>query len=245
MREIDPRKSPWLADLGAYLLAVIGLAALVQGLQYTRGVPLDPALLRADRALGWDTSASLRGIAARPVLRWALDRLYESTDLQLALAPLLPLWAGDRRRSRVFVAATAAATVLGGLFYWFWPSSGPASVIGSPHFLWVQRATYMKYSQVHSWSPVTTIWGGMIAFPSFHVAWAALAVYAAAGCGRRVLAAVAVLEAAVIASTVVLGWHYLVDVPAGLALAGLSLLAARLSLSSPSATSRSGPSRAA
>ncbi|MBI3565026.1 MAG: phosphatase PAP2 family protein [Elusimicrobia bacterium] len=250
----DGAAKPWLTDLGAYALAMLALAALVQGIQYTPSVPIDPLLLRWDRALGWDTAKSLDWVAARPALRWVLTRVYESTDLQLALAPLLPLLAGDRRRSRVFLHAMVYATLLGCVFYRLWPSSGPASMIGSPHFPWVQRATYMKYSQVHSWTPVTTVWGGMIAFPSFHVAWAALTVYAAAG-DRRALWPAAALNAAVIASTLILGWHYLVDLPAGLALAGLALFLGeaahrRLSselrpLSSPSATSRSGPSRAA
>ncbi len=213
---------PWLTDLGAYALAMLGLAALVQGMQYTPHAPIDPALLACDRRLGWDTAGALAWVAARPTLRWWLTRAYESTDLQLALAPLLPLLSRDARRSRVFVHAMMYASVLGALCYWFLPSSGPASVVGSPHFPWVQRATYMKYSQVHSWSPVTTVWGGMVAFPSFHVAWAALTVYAAAG-DRRALWPVAALNVVVAASTVVLGWHYLVDVPAGLALAGLAL----------------------
>jgi len=226
LRRLAPRASPWLADLGAYALALLALSALVQGVQYTPRAPIDPALLRWDRALGWDAAASLRWIAARPRLRWVLNRVYESTDLQLALIPLAPLLAGDLRRSRAFVRATAYATLLGCAFYWLFPSSGPASVIDSPHFLWVQRATHMKFTQVHSRSPVTTIWGGMIAFPSFHVAWSALATYAAAG-DRRALWPVAALNAAIVAATVILGWHYLVDVPAGLALAGLALLLAR------------------
>lgn len=218
----DGVAQPWLTDLGAYALAMLALAALVQGIQYTPAEPIDPALLRWDRALGWDTAAWLDRVAARPHLRWVLTRVYESTDLQLALTPLLPLLAGDRRRSRLVLHAVVYTTLAGCLFYRFFPSSGPASMIGSPHFPWVQRATYMKYSQVHSWSPVTTIWGGMIAFPSFHVAWAALTTYAAGG-DRRVLVPVAALNALVVVSTVVLGWHYLVDLPAGLALAGLAL----------------------
>ncbi len=212
----------WLTCLGAYALTMLALGALVQGIQYTPHEPIDAALLAWDRRLGWDTAAALNRLAAHPILRWWLNRAYESTDLQLALAPMLPLLRGDARRSRVFLHATLYATLAGCLFYWFFPSSGPAGMIDSPHFSWVQRATHMKFSQVHSRSPVTTIWGGMIAFPSFHVAWAALTVYAAAG-DRRTLWPVLALNALVVASTVALGWHYLVDVPAGLALAGLAL----------------------
>jgi hypothetical protein len=213
---------PWLTDLGAYALAMLGLTALVQGIQYTPHASIDPSLVSWDRRLGWDTAAVLGRVAARPALRFWLTRAYETTDLQLAVVPLLPLLARDTRRSRVFLHAMMYASLIGCLFYWFFPSSGPASMIGSPFFPWVQRATYMKFSQVHSWSPVTTVWGGMIAFPSFHVAWAALTVYAAAG-DRRMLWPGAALNAVVVASTVLLGWHYLVDLPAGLALAGVTL----------------------
>jgi membrane-associated phospholipid phosphatase len=85
----------------------------------------------------------------------------------------------------------------------------------------------MKFYQVHHFQAVTTMLGGMIAFPSFHVAWSVLLAYAALP-WKKAFPFVAFWNALVIVSTVLLGWHYLVDVPAGLALAIVALAAGEL-----------------
>ncbi|MDE2142646.1 MAG: phosphatase PAP2 family protein [Elusimicrobia bacterium] len=220
----SPRTSVLLTDGGFYGLAVIASAALVTGIQYTPFAPIDSTLARWDAALGYDTVAVLARVAAHPGPRFLLNRIYESTDLLLILAPLPALIRGDRRVMRVYLHAVIYTFLIGSLFYYFFPSSGPASVFSSPDFLPVQRATYMKFVQVHTRAPVTTFLGGMIAFPSFHVAWSVLTSYAARP-NRRLFAAAAAWNALVIVSTVVLGWHYAVDVPAGLLLAAAGLYA--------------------
>lgn len=221
-------KSPYAAfvatSLAFYALIAAVMGVLTTGIQFTPFPRIDHALARADAALGWDTVAVLEWTASRPGFRRFLDHCYNSTELQLVLAPFVAAWAHDRRRLRVLLYATVYSSFFGSLFYYFFPSSGPAGVYASPHFYSVQRLTQLKFEQVHSFQPVTTLLGGLIAFPSFHVAWSALATYAATPY-RRLFLAVAALNAVVIASTVLLGWHYLVDVPAGLALAGAALWA--------------------
>ncbi len=176
---VSPRTSFLLRNGALYGLAMIALAAFVTGIQVTPFPPIDRDLLRWDRALGFDTAAALRWIAARPGLRGFLNACYASTDAQLALAPLIAGFAFDSRRMRVYLYAIVYSFLAGGLFYYFFPSSGPATVVPSPDFLWIQRATAMKFGQVHRFQPVTTMQGGMIAFPSFHVAWSLQLAYAA------------------------------------------------------------------
>lgn len=212
-------------DLALYALAMIVLAALVTGAQFTPFPPIDPLLVRADRALGFDTVAVLSWTCARPALRRLLAACYASTDLQLALVPLAAFLSPDRRRARVFLRAIVYTSLAGTLFYYAWPSSGPAGAFPSPLFAGEQRLTAMKFFAVHHFRPVDTLAGGMVAFPSFHVAWSILLPYAAGG-RRRLFWPVTALNALVILSTVLLGWHYLVDVPAGILLAALGLLAA-------------------
>ncbi|MFI5345988.1 MAG: phosphatase PAP2 family protein [Elusimicrobiota bacterium] len=224
IREREPRKAFALIDGGYYALVMIASAALVTGIQYTPFPPIDATLARWDAALGYDTVAVLARVAAHPHLRFVLNRAYESTDLLLFLAPLPALWKDDRRVLRVYLHAVVYTFLAGSLFYYFFPSSGPASFFQSPHFLPVQRATSMKFIQVHARLPVTTYLGGMIAFPSFHVAWSVLVTYAALP-DRRLFRAAAAWNALVIASTVILGWHYVVDVPSGILLAVLGLWA--------------------
>lgn len=221
-------RSPWTSSvaigLAFYALTAAVMGALTTGIQYTPFPRIDALLARGDARLGWDTVAVLHWVAQRPGLRSFLNWCYNSTELQLVAAPFIPALAGDRRRLRVLLYATVYSSLAGSLFYYFFPSSGPAGVFQSPDFLQVQRLTHLKYEQVHNFAPVTTLLGGLIAFPSFHVAWSALATYAASA-KRSVFVAACALNAVVIASTVLLGWHYLVDVPAGLALAGLCLWA--------------------
>ena len=163
-------------------------------------------------------------MAERPSLRSFLIFVYNSTELQLVLAPCIAVFAHDRRRLRVYLYAIIYSSFFGSLIYYFFPSSGPAGVFESGDFLQVQRLTHLKFEQVHNFQPVTTLLGGLIAFPSFHVAWSVLATYAALP-RKKIFVAFAVLNVVVISSTVLLGWHYLVDVPAGVALAVICIWA--------------------
>lgn len=218
MRVRSPYASFVALNLSFYALTAAVMGVLTTGIQYSPFPRIDHALARWDAFLGWDTVAVLRGVAERPALRSFLAYCYNSTELQLVLAPFVAAYAHDRRRLRVLIYATVYSSFAGSLIYYFFPSSGPAGVFTSPDFLSVQRLTHLKYEQVHNFQPVTTLLGGLIAFPSFHVAWSVLATYAALPYKNLFRAAV-VLNALVIASTALLGWHYLVDLPAGIALA--------------------------
>jgi hypothetical protein len=221
----SPRALFFVRSWALYALAVSAPWALLNGVQFTPFAPIDLLLQRWDRALGVDVAAVLHWTAARPALRSGLEKCYDSTNYQLMFAPLVAGLAQDRRRMRVFLYAIVYSSLLGFLFYYFFPSSGPAAVFASPDFVSIQRATSMKFYQVHHFLKVTTMQGGMIAFPSFHVAWSVLVTYAALPC-KRVFYPLAVLNFMAVASTVLLGWHFLVDVPAGIALAAVSLIAA-------------------
>jgi membrane-associated phospholipid phosphatase len=224
VRTRSPYASFVSLNLAFYALTAAVMGVLTTGIQYSPFPRIDGALARWDGTLGWDTVAVLSWVADRPKLRTFLTLCYNSTELQLVLAPFVAALAHDRRRLRVLLSATAYSSIAGSLIYYFFPSSGPAGVFQSPDFLPVQRLTHMKFEQVHHYQPVTTLLGGLIAFPSFHVAWSVLATYAALP-RRSLFGTVAVFNVLVIASTVLLGWHYLVDVPAGMLLAASCLWA--------------------
>jgi membrane-associated phospholipid phosphatase len=224
VRGRSPYASFAAASLGFYALTAAVMGVLTTGIQYSPFPRIDPVLARWDAALGWDTVAVLRWVASRPSLRMFLNLCYNTTEVQLVLAPCVAVLARDRTRLRVFLYGVVYSSIAGSLIYYFFPSSGPAGVFQSPDFLPVQRLTHLKFEQVHNFQPVTTLLGGLIAFPSFHVAWSVLATYAALP-RRGIFWALAALNALVISSTVLLGWHYLVDVPAGILLAAVCLWA--------------------
>jgi len=224
---ISPRAGFIIKSCALYGLANIALALFAGGLQFTPFPPIDLTLQRWDRFLHFDTAAVMAWTAAQPGLHAFLNACYVSTDALLVLAPLIAGFAFDRRRMRVYLYAFVYSFLAGGLFYYFFPSSGPGSVYHSPYFMSIQRLTSTKFYQVHHFQEVPTMLGGMIAFPSFHVTWAVLTTYAARS-SRRLFWGVAALNVLVVASTVLLGWHYLVDVPAGLLAGALSLYAGEL-----------------
>ena len=211
-------------NLAFYALTAAVMGVLTTGIQYTPFPRIDPALARWDAALGWNTIEVLRWIAERPALRSFLNFCYNTTEMQLVVAPFVAAYAHDKRRLRVFIYGIVYSSIVGSLIYYFFPSSGPAGIFESQDFLAVQRLTHLKYEQVHNFQPVTTLLGGLIAFPSFHVAWSVLATYAALP-RKNIFIGLAVLNVLVISSTVLLGWHYLVDVPAGILLAVVCLWA--------------------
>jgi PAP2 superfamily protein len=221
---LSPRARFIVKNCAFYALAHFALALFVTGLQFTPFPPIDLTLQRWDRFFNFDTAAALSWTASHPALRALLILCYASTDFQLALAPLVAGFAFDRRRMSVYLYAFIYSFLVGGLFYYFFPSSGPGSIYHSPYFMSSQLLTSAKFYEVHHFQKVTSIQGGMIAFPSFHVMWAVLTSYAALP-NRRLFWGVAALNILVVASTVLLGWHYLVDVPAGLFLGALGLWA--------------------
>ena len=227
VRHRSPYASFVAVNMAFYALTAAVMGVLTTGIQYSPFPRIDHALARWDAFLGWDTVAVLRWVAERPRLRTFLGWCYNSTELQLVLTPFVAAYAHDKKTLRAFLYGTVYASIVGSLIYYFFPSSGPAGVFESPDFLNVQRLTHLKYEQVHHFRPVTTLLGGLIAFPSFHVAWSVLATYAAKP-RKYIFLALVVLNAVVIASTVLLGWHYLVDVPAGILLAVACLRAGEL-----------------
>lgn len=218
VRERSQYASFVAVNLAFYALTAAVMGVLTTSIQYTPFSRIDSSLARFDARLGWDTVAILRWVAERPMFRSFLTLCYNSTELQLVLAPLVAAYAHDKLRLKVLIYGTVYSSIAGSLIYYFFPSSGPAGIFNSPDFLQVQRLTHLKFEQVHNFQPVTSLLGGLIAFPSFHVAWSVLVTYAALP-KKNLFKAVMLLNVLVISSTVLLGWHYLVDVPAGILLA--------------------------
>jgi membrane-associated phospholipid phosphatase len=67
---------------------------------------------------------------------------------------------------------------------------------------------------------------GIVSFPSFHTVWAIFAASALWGF-RYLRVPLVLLSTSIVLSTLTTGWHYLVDVLAGIVLAALSLVAAQ------------------
>ncbi|MBI3550246.1 MAG: phosphatase PAP2 family protein [Elusimicrobia bacterium] len=222
VRDRRPEPAFVLVNMGFYGVTMVAQALLVTGIQYTPFPTIDAALVRWDALAGFNVLDLMAWTHRHPYFLAFMRRCYATVDVQLVAVPLIAALLRDRRTMRVFLYAMVYSFFIGCLFYYVFPSSGPASVLQSPHFSWGQRMTGQKFHAVHHFKPVETIAGGMIAFPSFHVAWGVMLPYVVRP-WKALFWPVATLNALMIASTVFLGWHFLVDVPSGIGLALLSL----------------------
>lgn len=189
--------------------------------------PIDFSLVKIDQFLGFYQTAWLNWTYAHPFLQNFLTQCYALLVVELVVAPFVLALLLQRRALRVLFMSLIISFSVGSLIYYFFPTTAPASMFFDPHFTIDQHDTFIKFYQLHHYLPITTREGGLIAFPSFHVVWAALLAYAFRH-KKYWFYPIALFNIFVILSTFMLGWHYLTDVIAGLALAGLSILAAEL-----------------
>jgi membrane-associated phospholipid phosphatase len=223
------RPAPRLADLARiglmfllYTNAAAVLSYLVTGI--AGGVALlDHRLAAADRALGFDWLGIYRWLQASPGLLLVARMLYASLGLQLLLLLLIlsPMGRADRAREffSAFVISSLAVILLGAAL----PAAGAFVEYGAAEAH--SRPYVLQYLALRDGSLRLIDLGqvqGLVQFPSFHAALAALCCYAVRGM-RLLFPASLVLNLLVIAATPTVGGHHLIDVIAGLLLAAATI----------------------
>ena len=221
-RTLSPKLAFFTRSYGTYFFILVAFAILVSGIQYTPFATIDAHLIQWDQYLGFNTPALMHWTAVHPIIQKLFESFYEFLNIEMVLIPLLlGVFKNHRMVDRFFITILIAF-LIGTLIYYFFPTSSPVSMFHSPYFLSGEHATYLKFYQIHHYQTLTSASGGLISFPSFHVIWAILLSYALFE-KKWVFIPVAIINVFVILSTVFLGWHYLVDVFAGIVLAILSI----------------------
>ncbi len=198
----------------------------------TFAFPLRDALWRSlDQHLGLGVPAIMGFTARHPFLQALLSYSYAwgLHPLLLCAIFLPPLFAKKKVAQR-FVLANAISFVLTLPCMVLLPAVGPW--VGwhfPPNSL--QHACEMTIYSLRKGSlSITDSFGGIICFPSFHVFWAVISAHALQP--FRLLRYPAILVATLVtASTVTTGWHYGIDVLAGLLLAAACTCLANLAIS--------------
>jgi membrane-associated phospholipid phosphatase len=183
----------------------------------------DDLFAKMDRLVGVSVPEIAAWITAHPAIRAISDRSYDALYLLLPAAMLLPAVLGKRRAAEEFIVSNATTFLISFPLFTLLPGIGPW--VGS-HFLATesQRACEATVIALHGGTQTAAV-VGIVCFPSFHVIWAVLSAYSL--WSIRILRIPAcVLSVLVVASTITTGWHYFVDVVAGILVAALSLAVA-------------------
>ncbi|HXT26452.1 MAG TPA: phosphatase PAP2 family protein [Candidatus Eisenbacteria bacterium] len=210
---------PWVVLLVAIIPSMAVLSVRFE-------FPLRDALLaKMDRALGFNVPAIAAWTAAHPHWRTLSDKSYDVLYLLLPMAMFLPGILGKRAPAEQFIVANAAAFLLSFPVFTLMPAIGPwagSQFAGNA----AQKACEASIIALHSGSKTAAV-VGVVSFPSFHVIWAVLSARALWPIRGLRIVGVA-MAGLVVVSTVSTGWHYVVDVIAGFAMAAVALGIARL-----------------
>jgi membrane-associated phospholipid phosphatase len=217
---------------GAYLIAYTLLGAILSYVGTSLNLPLlDAQFARADAALGFDWLTALE-LTDRWTLLGTLLRAAYFMCMPQIIAVFLILSA-TRQLTRLadfiflFMTTSLAIVVLSsllpaaGAFVYHNPPASLRDVVGHDAGLWhLRHFEALRSGAMRAIDPAAI--EGLVTFPSFHAALAAITAWAF--WRTRYLAYPAlVLNAIVTVSAVPVGGHYLIDIVAGLAIAAVAI----------------------
>ena len=128
---------------------------------------------------------------------------------------------------------TSLAAIFTAVLFALWPAAGPWITENiAPSREQVNITAYLLRLKSSVPLAVDLKDAAIVSFPSFHVALAILAAVAL-GAFRRLRLGLWILTALICISTITTGWHYGIDVLAGLAVAAVSIALAGLLKEAP------------
>jgi len=221
-RKHSPRMAllTWTYSLCFFILIIQSLA--LPGLETTPFHAIDPWLVKADQLTGFHQLAALNWTYAPHWILKGFSFCYSMISNELALFPMVLALLMQKKALKVYLLSIILSALIGFSIFFFFPTTAPASIFFDPHFAAQQHDTFIKFFEIHHHLPITTAQGGLIAFPSFHVIWSVLLAYAFKE-KKFLFYPIALFNAVIIASTVFLGWHYIIDVIGGIAVSALSI----------------------
>ncbi len=211
-------KERYLSKIGReliyFFLVMCIIAFATNAVQLTPFTPIDQHIVRFEHYFKINMPALLSWTHTHPTLHLIFGFIYDSLTNQMCVIPLFIIGIGRFQLIREYYCLLLFSLLIGFVFYYFYPTTAPASVITSSLFTPYQIATSLKFKEIHHYIPPSTIEGGLIALPSFHCIWALFCVYLLKewpiACFILFLA-----NLILIISCILLGWHYLSDILAG------------------------------
>jgi len=201
--------------------------------------PRDGELLRFDAWLffGHSPAQFLHDMLGQHIATYVLAVIYESFGYLVTLSVVSALvFTKSIRDGYVFLTSALWVWILGVGSYYLIPSLGPFAAApddfaGLPHTM--IASTQEKYLAQRAYllehPAASDAFAQISAFASLHVGFTAMILLMVRYYGlRRASQAMTLYLVATMIATIYLGWHYVVDDVAGLALAGLAVLFGRL-----------------
>ena len=188
---------------------------------------VDRRLNAIDAGMHFQTASMVHLVARFPPLVAALNNAYAVEPIFVICAVLVPPFCGLTIASRRFVTALILASLLTAILFIFMPAAGPW--ITQPLQANSKQADITAYLiSLKSPGPVrlNAVNDGIVSFPSFHVVYAILSAVAL-GSIRWLRAPVWIFAAIICISTITSGWHYGIDVLAGIILSIIVIWLAR------------------
>lgn len=205
-----------LKEIVCFFLVMCLLALATNAVQYTPFPTIDQQILAFERSLGINIGSVLTWTQTKPLFKKILEFIYDTLPYQMTYLPLLVIATKQWHVIREYYFLLLFSALLGFTFYYFFPTTAPASIINSPYFSQSQQATGLKFMQIHQHEQPTTLDGGLIALPSFHVIWAWFCLYLLKSWPVAFFIMLPV-NLFLIVSCVLLGWHYPLDILGGIA----------------------------
>jgi len=204
------------------LLITVGVGALVWVVARTPAPLIDSHLAAIDRAMGLETRTVVRAVSFHPHLARALAVMYGWLIPFSLVALMLPVFLGLREPPQRLVIGYAAAALITTAVFALLPAAGPWTVypLTPTHEQMVCQTTL---AMLKTRGPLREeiAHTGLVAFPSFHVAQCVL-VAIAFWHSRWLRVPAAAVATLICISTVTTGWHYVIDVIGGVAVAVIS-----------------------
>ncbi|MEP6665490.1 MAG: phosphatase PAP2 family protein, partial [Nocardioidaceae bacterium] len=204
----------------------------------------DDPLLRLDKWLffGHSPAVLLHDLLGQHVAEFVLPALYQSFTQMVPVSLVAALVLAHRiRDGYVFLMSAMWVWILGVGSYYLIPTLGPFASAPQdfshlPHTeITSTQAKYMaERAHLLQHPAAGDAFASIAAFASLHIGFTFMVVLMLRYYGfRRATQAMSVYLAAVIIATIYLGWHYVVDDIAGLALAYFAVLFGRLMIYPP------------
>jgi len=194
-----------------YIIVILLTAFGLNAIQYTPYAPIDQYIIKVEEYLHLDTLACIGWLQKHSTLIDAFDFIYRLIGFELFALPIIAILYKKYYYLYEYYFLLLITTLLGFIFYYFFPTTGPASIFLIPFFSEEQIATGLKFQELHHYQQPSTLAGGMIAMPSYHVIWAYLITYFTRF-NPYVCFIAACINFLIIVSCVLLGWHYILDV---------------------------------